>query len=649
MLLGALLWSCSTPESVNSPDGKIQVLFNINDGIPYYSVKRNDELLIDNSKLGFKLKNANDLSNNFEISKIERDCVNETWTQPWGEVKNISNHYNSLVITLREKSDDQRIIKLNFRAYNDGVGFRYEIPEQPNLDSIIIDDELTEFNFIKNFKSWWIPAYGDDVDSEHLFKSNSLNDLKETVHTPLTMEYGDDLFLSIHEAALVNYSAMTLTSQGTKLKCELVPWSTGEKVRTSAPMVTPWRTIQIAESAGDLITSYLILNLNEPSKIENLSWVNPGKYNGIWWGMHLGHQTWNLGPNHGATTENVKELIDFAAENNMKGVLVEGWNQGWEDWNFNFTTPYEDFDIKWLTEYARSKGVSIIGHHETGGNIDNYEAQLTDAFEYYHNLGIHAVKTGYVTKKPNGKEWHQGQYMVNHQNKVLELAAKYQIMLDVHEPVKGTGLRRTYPNMMTQEGARGTEYDAWSEGNPPEHTVILPFTRCLAGPMDYTPGIFDILIEEKPENRVHSTLAKQLSLYVTIYSPLQMVTDLPENYKNHPAFQFIRDVPTDWEKSIVLNGQIGDYVTIVRKDRNSDDWYLGSSTDENSRSFDVDLNFLLPDKKYLAQIYADAEDTNLETNPTSYIIKQDTVTSNNSLPIRLAGGGGQAIRFHLLD
>lgn len=467
------------------------------------------------------------------------------------------------------------------------------------------------------------------------------------------MEWGDTLFTSIHEAALLDYPAMTLASSGKSLRADLVPYASGIKAKLSTPFKTPWRTIQIADKPADLITSHLILNLNDPNKLGDQPWIKPGKYNGVWWGMHIKKYTWEHGPHHGASTENVKKYIDFASKNKIGGVLVEGWNEGWDgDWSsgkFNFTKPYPDFNIDTLTLYASAKGVSLIGHHETGGNIDNYENQLEDAFEFYQKRGIHTVKTGYVSRRPNGDRWQQGQQMVRHYQHVVDVAVAHEIMLDIHEPVKDTGLRRTYPNLMTREGARGMEYEAWSQGNPPGHTEVLPFTRCLAGPLDYTPGIFDLLIRSRPENKVHTTLAKQLALYVTIYSPLQMVADLPENYEGQPAFNFIRDVPTDWEHTRVLNAKIGNYLTIVRKDRNSDDWYLGSTTDEKGRTLTIKLDFLLPQRKYEAQIYADGEDADVETNPLAINIKQKNVTSDEFLELKLAPGGGQAIRFHLLD
>jgi alpha-glucosidase len=641
---------------VSSPNGAIEVTFQLKDGKPYYAIQKQGQAIIKDSRMGFVLKDVASLNENFKISGTKQSSFDETWTQPWGEVKSIRNHYNSLTISLEEKSGQKRKLDIVFRVFDDGVGFRYEFPEQPKLKNFVIMDELTEFAMGSDLTAWWIEAYGDNMDSEYIYKHNPVSELKVKTLTPLTMEAKDrKTFVSIHEAALIDYASMNLAPQpNLTLKCDLVPWSTGIKVEASAPAKTPWRTIQIADKAGDLITSYLILNLNEPNKIGDVSWIQPGKYNGIWWGMHIKKQTWEGGPQHGATTKNVKELIDFASENNLSAVLAEGWNEGWEgDWvatgKFSFTKPYNDYSLEELSTYAKQKNVGLIAHHETGGNVLNYEQQMEDAFKLCQKFGIHRLKTGYVAKFLDGKEEHQGQYMVRHYHRVMEMAAKYKVMLDVHEPVKDTGLRRTYPNMMTREGARGTEYEAWSDGNPPSHTVILPFTRCLGGPMDYTPGIFDIQIASLEKFRVHTTLAKQLALYVVIYSPMQMAADLPENYIGNPAFKFIKDVPTDWETTKVLQAEIGNYIATARKDRNSNDWYVGSITNEEGRMLDIKLDFLTPGKKYQAEIYADGENADMETNPLPVSIGTQTVTNESTLSIKLAPGGGLAIRLHQLD
>ncbi|TWU25495.1 glycoside hydrolase family 97 protein [Bythopirellula polymerisocia] len=670
--LGSIL-ACLSPGvaqevRVQSPHGNLELVFNLREGVPTYTMQRQGKDIIGESQLGVALANGIDLDKDFEIASTSQTPHEETWIQPWGEQRQILNAYNELQINLRQQGAQAREMAIVFRLFEDGVGFRYEWPEQLNLPSLVIMDERTEFNLIDDCSAWWIPAY-DKERYEYLYQNTSVSKI-EKVHTPLTMSTPDGIYLSIHEAALVDYASMTLAREGDhKLKADLVPWSDGTKVKATLPHVSPWRTIQVADNAGDLITSYLNLNLNEPSKIKDTSWIKPGKYVGIWWELHLGRTTWGSGEHHGATTQNVKRYIDFAAQNGFNGVLVEGWNQGWDgDWitngdQFSFTKPYPDFNIEELANYAKSKNVSLIGHHETGGAVLNYESQLQDAMDLYQKYGYAGVKTGYVNYGQNIKridengvecrEWHHGQFMVNHYQRVLEEAARHKLMLDVHEPIKETGLRRTYPNMMTREGARGQEYDAWSAdgGNPPNHTTILPFTRLLAGPMDYTPGIFDLLYEEaRPDNRVNGTLAKQLALYVVIYSPLQMVADVPENYEPYQdAFQFIVDVPTDWEETRVLNGAIGDFITIARKERGGQDWFLGAITDEADRTLEVPLAFLDRNRTYLATIYRDADDADWQTEPTKYTIDRVEVTSQTVLPLRLAAGGGQAISFQPQD
>lgn len=655
VLLIAFVLKGQDSAEVASPDGSLKVEFSLEKGIPFYRVTRHHQALITNSRMGFTLKGLPALDKNFKILKVDRTSLDEQWTQPWGEVKTIRNHYNAIVITLEEDEAPKRQMMIEFRVYNDGLGFRYEVPSQHAIKDFLITDELTEFALANDFTAWWIPAYRKstdiEMDSEYLFRKNLVSTLTEKTHTPLTMQSGDSLFISIHEAALIDYPSMTLLhSRGTTLKADLVPWSTGVLVDVRGSLKTPWRTIQVANSPGGLITSYLILNLNEPNKLADVSWITPGKYNGMWWGMHMQKNTWQMGPKHGATTANVKSLIDFASEHNLSAVLAEGWNEGWEgDWvangNFSFTKPYPDFDLAELSRYAKEKHVGLIAHHETGGNVANYEKQLEDAFKVCQQYGIHRLKTGYVNKMPGG-EYHQSQFMARHYQKVLETAAKYQVMLDVHEPIKDTGLRRTWPNMMTREGVRGTEYEAWSPGNPPSHTTIIPFTRGLAGPIDFTPGIFNLLFDKTSTFRVHTTLAKQLALYVVIYSPMQMAADLPENYEGNPALKFIEDVPTDWEDTKVLNAAIGEYVTTVRKDSNSADWYLGSITNEKPRTFRVELNFLTPGKTYQAEIYQDGKGADVNTNPLPVEITRNDVTSTSSLTLNLAAGGGTAIRFH---
>jgi alpha-glucosidase len=656
--------TADTTLDVLSPDGSIKVTFALESYAPTYRVQRFGADVIVPSQLGFVFKEGGMLAGNLRIVSSTRSSFDETWTQPWGEKKDIRNYYDELRVDLEERAARPRRMTIVLRVFDDGLGFRYELPAQENLGAFEIMDELTEFVLAADYTAWWIPAYQPNR-YEYLYKQTPVSSIR-IVHTPLTMETADGLFLSIHEAALTDYASMTLANRGDNtLKADLVPWSDGVRVRGSTPFHSPWRTIQIGDEPGDLITSYLILNLNEPNKLGDVSWVEPGTYIGIWWAMHLGIATWGSGPKHGATTANVERYMDFAARHGFDRVLVEGWNVGWDgNWTeteggFQFTRPYPDFDIAAITTYGAARGVRLIGHHETGADVINYERQMEDAFDFYNRYGINTVKTGYVGWGQNIKridengtvqrEWHHGQYMVRHYRKVVESAARHRIMLDVHEPIKDTGIRRTYPNMMTREGARGQEYNAWSDdgGNPPEHETILPFTRLLAGPMDFTPGIFDLFFSEaRPNNRVNTTLAKQLALYVVIYSPLQMAADLPANYEaNLPAFRFIEEVPADWEDTKVLHGRIGDYVTIVRKDRRSDDWYLGSVTDELGRKLEAPLSFLSPGKKYVAEIYRDGRDADWRANPLAIEIAHAIVDNATVLDIRLAPGGGQAIRF----
>ncbi len=660
--------AAAASHSVQSPDGSIVVGFTLEDGIPRYEIRRDDRPVIESSRLGVVLADGASFDIDLEEAGVERRSVDQTWTQPWGEKRSIRDHYNELRVMLRRAQPPRREMAVVFRVFDDGVGFRYEWPEQEELAEFQILDELTEFALVGDPTTWWIPAYQPNR-YEFLYSQTPLSEAP-TVHTPVTMKTADGVHLSFHEASLVDFASMTLAKAGdTTLKADLVPWSDGVKVRGTAPFQSPWRTIQISPDAAGLVTSYLILNLNEPNVLGDVDWITPGKYAGVWWEMHLGTKTWGSGPQHGATTAHAKELIDFAADNGLIGALVEGWNVGWDgDWmhngrQFRFTVPYPDFDIREVTAYAADRGVRLIGHHETAGDVINYESQLDDALDYCQSLGINAIKTGYVAHgqgiqriddsgRPQG-EWHHGQFMVRHYRKVIEEAAKRHIMLDVHEPIKATGERRTYPNMMTREGARGQEYEAWSGdgGNPPDHTTILPFTRMLAGPMDYCPGVLDLLFEEaRPDNRVNSTLAKQLALFVVLYSPLQMVPDLPENYAAHPdAFQFIKDVPADWEDTRVLHAEIGDYITVVRQERGGDDWYLGSITDENGRTLEARLDFLTPGRKYVAEIYEDGPNADWQTNPLSYRVRQEVVSSNTVMRLKLAPGGGIAVRFHPQD
>ena len=648
---------------VTSPDGRNVVLVDTHDGKLYYAVQRDRRPLLSPSLLGFQFRGQPPLRDSLRIVDSSRSTFDTTWTQPWGEVSKVRDHHNELKVSVEETTNPNRKFTLAVRAFNDGVAFRYEFPEQPGLRDFEMMDELTEFAMADNARAWWIASNRPRLDrSEQLWSQGPVSTL-DSVQTPLTMETRDGkTFVVIHEADLVDYARMNIRGprmESRTLRADLAPYADGVKVRGKTPFVTPWRTIQIADKATQLSPSVIGLNLNPPSVIANTDWIKPMKYVGIWWGMHINTMTWNSGPKHGATTENTKRYIDFAAKNGFGGVLVEGWNVGWDgDWiqnrnAFSFTQAYPDYDIAGLARYAESKGVHLIVHNETSGGIQNYERQIDSAFSMYEHLGLDAIKSGYVTDLTSEGHSHWGQFMVNHYRHVIEKAAEHHIMLDVHEPIHDTGERRTYPNMMSREGARGQEYNAWGGegGNPPEHETILFFTRLLDGPMDFTPGIFDILrtktgpARTNEDARVRTTIAKQLALYVVIYSPLQMAADLPENYEGQPALQFIKDVAVDWDTSRVIDGKIGDYVIVARKQRNSPQWFLGAITDEETRTFTVPLTFLDRGKTYVADIYADGPGANWLTNPTPVTISHRTVTRNSTLRIVLAPGGGQAIRI----
>ncbi len=648
---------------VASPDGRNAVLVDTHEGKLYYAVQRDGRPLLTPSMLGFQFRGQPPLRDSLRIVDSSRSTFDTTWTQPWGEVSRIRDHHNELKVSVEESTAPNRKFTLAVRAFNDGVAFRYEFPQQPNLGDFEIMDELTEFALADNARAWWIASNRPRLDrSEQLWSQGPVSTL-DSVQTPLTMETRDGkTFVVIHEANLVDYAKMNIRGprmESRTLRADLAPYADGVKVRGKTPFVTPWRTIQIADKATQLSPSVIGLNLNPPSRIENTSWIKPMKYVGIWWGMHINTMTWNSGPKHGATTENTKRYIDFAAKNGFGGVLVEGWNIGWDgDWiqnrnAFSFTQAYPDYDIAELARYAESKNVHLIVHNETSGGIQNYERQMDSAFTMYERLGLDAIKSGYVTDLTSEGHSHWGQFMVNHYRHVIEKAAEHHIMLDAHEPIQDTGERRTWPNMMSREGARGQEYNAWGGegGNPPEHETILFFTRLLDGPMDFTPGIFDILRKNtgpartNEESRVRTTIAKQLALYVVIYSPLQMAADLPENYEGQPALQFIKDVAVDWDTSRVIDAKIGDYVIVARKQKSSPQWFLGAITDEEARVFDVPLTFLDSGKSYVADIYADGPGANWLTNPTAVAISHRTVTRASRLRIALAPGGGQAIRI----
>ena len=649
-----IFFSCTSKSlQMNSPDKSITVLFSVDEGQPRYSITKHGKPVIESSAMGFVLRDLTDRGTKYKLLSSERSSADTTWEQVWGEFKYITDRHNELILHLQEAGGRKILMDIHFRVFDDGVGFRYSFPGQDGPDSIIILDELTEFTFPEEHQVWWIPVHSENSYYESLYRKNLVGET-DTINTPVTFETTDGCYLAIHEANLTDFASMTLKKTNSRqYVSELVPWSDGIKVYTKAPFVSPWRTIIIGEKPGDLLTSTLMLNLNDPCVLDDVSWIEPSKYIGIWWGMHIEKYTWGQGPRHGATTKNVMKYIDFAGKYRFDGVLVEGWNHGWDgEWwidgtKFSFTESYPDFDLNKIAAYAATKKVRLIGHHETGGAVENYENQMEDAFAMYQRSGVNTVKTGYVNKYLDGREWHDGQFGVRHYRKVIETAAKYHIMIDNHEPVKGTGLQRTYPNLMTQEGARGQEYNAWSPdgGNPPSHTSVLPFTRMLAGPFDFTPGIFNFDYRAVEGTRANTTLAKQLALYVIIFSPLQMACDLPENYEGNPAFEFIREVPCTWSDTKVLDAGIGKYVSIARKDRDSEEWYIGSITDEDPRSFELDLSFLEDGLEYTAEIYADGENANYKSNPMPVEILSQAVNSKTKLTIKLAPGGGTAIRL----
>lgn len=675
---------------VTSPNKRVQVTFMISaDGTPSYHVHYRNQVVLGKSGLGFALRDGV-LKNGFSMAgAVLRNSFDETWKPVWGEVKEIRNHYNEAVFPLKHHSGV--LLKVIFRVFDNGLGFRYEFPKEGYRHDIAITDELTTFQLTGDHKAFWIP--GDWDSNEHLYATTRVSEIENTwyretetsigtmnlhdrqsVQTPVTFKMANGWHMALHEAALIDFPAMQLHVDHRTLKLSTMLAPSPDLVNKAVVkpgFKTPWRVVLLGDQAADLLSSKLILNLNEPSKYEDTSWIRPMKFVGVWWEMHLGKSTWDyagtqdagsaqgLNPTgkHGATTENTKRYIDFAAANNIQGVLVEGWNMGWEQWYgqwkdevFDFTKPYPDYDIKAVTDYARSKGVEIVGHHETSGAVTSYERQMDGAFAYMKQHGIHAVKTGYVGKIIPRGEHHDGQWMVNHYIRAVEAAAKHKVMIDAHEPVRPTGLHRTYPNWMASEAARGNEFNAWSRGNPPEHETILPFTRLLGGPMDYTPGIFDVTFDQyKQEERVHTTVAKQLALYVTLYSPVQMVADLPENYEGNSAFQFIRDVAVDWDDTRILNAEVGDYLTIARKAKNSPNWFIGSITDENARTFAINLDFLEAGKTFTAIIYEDGEGAHWEKKPKVVNIRKMTVKKGEMLALKLAAGGGAAISLMPLN
>ncbi len=662
LLLFSLLATPALALQVQSPDTRITFSVDVDDdGVPRYSVSYRGERVVRESRLGMRFADHHAFDTGLRIMRSVRSGGNSTWQQPWGERRRVRDHYNELFV-LFQADAPARQIGLRVRVYDDGVGFRYEVPEQGGYADVEIVDELTEFHLAPEATAWWIPGRGWNR-YEFLYNETPVMDIG-LAHTPVTVRVPGGVHLSIHEAALVDYAAYVLDRRrGGLLKTNLTPWSDGIRVRTRAPFVTPWRTIQVSPDAKGLLNSDLILNLNEPNKLGDVSWVEPGKYVGIWWGMHLHEKTWGSGPEHGATTAEARRHIDFAARHGFDGVLVEGWNTGWDgNWIangavFNFTKPYPDFDIEAVAGYARDKGVRLVGHHETSGHVSNYERQMGAAFDLYESLGVRQVKTGYVAdggglvRVDDGidkHEWHDGQFATGHFIRVLEEAAKRKISINTHEPVKDTGLRRTYPNWISREGARGQEYNAaWASPNPPSHNVTLPFTRMLSGPMDFTPGIFDLLHQGTGSDfRVASTLAHQLALYVVLYSPIQMAADLPENYEQRPdAFQFIKDVPTDWEESIALDGEVGQFAVFARQERGGDDWYVGAISGDRPKAIAFPLSFLEPDRRYIATIYRDGDDADWESAPYDVVIEERSVSAKDSLELRLGAGGGAAVRL----
>lgn len=673
-----------------SPDGNVVLTFSLKaDGTPSYKVSYKNKAVINESTLGFTLKKADPLTNNFKVVDTKKSTFKETWKPVWGEESEILNHYNELLVSL-EQNNTNRKMNIRFRVYNEGVGFRYEFPSQKELTYFVIEEELSQFAMAGDHTAWWIP--GDYDTQEYDYTESKLSEIrglmKEAVtenvsqfvfsptgvQTSLMMKTKDGLYINLHEAALVDYSLMNLNLDDKTFTFQswLTPDAQGAKGYLMAPCHSPWRTIMVSDDARKILASRLILNLNEPCAIADTSWIKPVKYVGVWWEMITGKSSWSYTndlptidlntvdytktkPNgtHGATNENVRKYIDFAAKHGFDQVLVEGWNVGWEDWFghkkdyvFDFVTPYPDFDLKALNEYAHSKGVKLMMHHETSGSTRNYERHMKAAYELMNKYGYNSVKSGYVGDILPVGEHHYSQSTINHYLYAIKEAAKYKIMVNAHEAVRPTGLCRTYPNMIGNESARGTEYEAFG-GNKVFHTTILPFTRLQGGPMDYTPGIFETemkYVNPNNNSQIRTTLARQLALYVTMYSPLQMAADLPENYEKYAdAFQFIKDVPVDWQKSVYLEAEPGRYITIARKDKHSNDWYVGCTAHEGGHTSELLLNFLDKGKKYEATIYADAKDANWKTNPKAYTITKQKVNAKTKLKLTAAQGGGYAI------
>ncbi|MBQ9577866.1 MAG: glycoside hydrolase family 97 protein [Muribaculaceae bacterium] len=634
---------------VSSPDGSLTVTAGVDGGRAWYQVNRGNELIIGRSSLGFVLKDG-DLKDNFKMGKVVRTAHDETWSQPWGEDAVVRNHYNEMRMTLKEKGGMKRSLDVVFRAFDDGVAFRYEFPRQRGLQDFVIMDEVTQFALPGDVPAWSIPALTPYYEGIYTREAVSK---KGNMSGPVALEVNDSLFLAVMEANLTDYSTMNLSHDGTVLKVDLVPWKNGDRVRVGDTRVSPWRAVIIGRRAADLLLSRMALNLNEPCKIEDTSWVKPTKYVGIWWAMQKQLWTWSQGERHGATTANTKRYIDFAARHGMGGVLVEGWNYGWDtDWTrhgdgFSFTQPYPDYDLQGLCRYAAERGVRIIAHNETGGAAQNYENQMEDAYRLYESLGINTVKTGYVNSHFYNGELQHSQWGVRHFRKVIETAARHHLMIVNHEGAMPSGIQRTWPNLIGTESMRGQEYNAFDRrgGNPPYHECILPFTRGLGGPMDFTPGIMEYRNDSVPGTRPQTTLAHQLAEYVVIYSPGHMAADLIENYEHQPAFKFIEDVPTNWERTLVPHAAMGQYVTCVRQERGTDNWYVGSVTDDQARDLSLPLDFLADGKRYTAIIYEDGPDADYRNNPYPMTIRRMDVDRSTTLHLHLAPGGGAAIQI----
>ena len=696
LLLAVFMVGCNKTQSLKdveqmaSPNGEVKLMFALTEkGEPMYELFYKDKRVLNPSMLGIELVDAPNLLDGFTLSKVDTCSVDETWQPVWGEEKEIRNNYNELAVTLNQVAEKRDMV-IRFRVFDDGVGFRYEFPLSDSLNYFTIKEERTQFAMTGDHKAFWIP--GDYDTQEYDYVESRLSEIRGLmdeaitpnssqtpfsdtgVQTSLQMKTDDGLYINIHEAALVDYPCMHLNLDDKNMVFEswLTPDALGHKGYMQAPAHTPWRTIIVSDDARDILASRITLNLNEPCAYEDTSWIKPVKYIGVWWEMIAGYSSWaytdelpsvklgevdytQLTPNgkHAANNEKVMRYIDFAAEHGFDQVLVEGWNEGWEDWFgkskdyvFDFVTSYPDFDVKMLNDYAKSKGVKLMMHHETSSSVRNYERHMDKAYQFMVDNGYNAVKSGYVGDIIPRGEYHYGQWMNNHYLHAVKKAADYKISVNAHEAVRPTGLCRTYPNLIGNESARGTEYEAFG-GNKPFHTTILPFSRLIGGPMDYTPGIFDLKLDfmgDLPHSQVQTTLAKQLALYVTMYSPLQMAADRIESYENYmDAFQFIKDVAIDWDETKYLEAEPGDYLTIARKAKGSNNWFVGGITDENARTAHLSLNFLQPGKEYVATLYADAKDADYQTNPTAYQIKKGVVTSDSQLNIDLARSGGFAL------